>query len=119
MEIIYNIPKLRERRSELRSNQTKEEIILWKLLHEKKLGQKFRRQHGIGAYIADFYCPKKKLVIEIDGSQHEEKENKEYDEVRTKFFIGLEIEVIRFKNEEINNNLKQVISKIYEKLKEK
>ena len=79
-------------------------------LKNSQLGYKFRRQHSIGGYIADFYCPSKKLVIEIDGPQH--LKNKEYDEIRTEYFEGLGIKVIRFTNEEVATETKKVTKKI-------
>ena len=112
MKIINNIKNLYYRRKDLRNNSPSEEILLWLQLKDSQLGSKFRRQHSIGGYIVDFYCPSKKLVIEIDGPQHFTKENKEYDEVRTKFFGGLDIKVIRFNNTEINTSLDVVIQKI-------
>ncbi len=110
MTTIYNILKLKERRVVLRTNQTPQEILLWSMLRREKLGFKFRRQHSIGGYIVDFYCPNKKLVIEIDGSQHFI--NQEYDKNRSKYFEGLGIKVIRFTNSEINTNIDGVILKI-------
>ena len=82
------------------------------------MGIKFRRQHSIGGYIADFYCPLKKLVIEIDGSQHFEKEAEEYDKIRSDYFKGLDIKVLRFTNAEINTNMDGVVLKIQSKLYE-
>lgn len=96
----------------MRNNGTSEEILLWLRLKNSKLGSKFRRQHSIGGYIVDFYCPSKKLIIEVDGPEHFKKENKEYDEIRTKFFNGMNLKVIRFSNTEINTNLNIVIQKI-------
>jgi very-short-patch-repair endonuclease len=116
MTKVYNILKLKERRSKLRENQTPQEIILWSKLRREQLGFKFRRQHSVGGYIADFYCPAKKLIIEIDGSQHFEKNAKEYDKNRTKFFEGLDIKVLRFDNSEINTNIEGVILKIITEL---
>jgi very-short-patch-repair endonuclease len=112
MKTVNNIKSLLYRRKELRNNSTPEEILLWLRLKNSQLGSKFRRQHSIGGYIVDFYCPLKKLVIEVDGSQHLAKESKEYDEVRTKFFEGLDIKVIRFNNTEIHTNLEIVMQKI-------
>ena len=112
MKIINNIKNLYYRRKDLRNNGTSEEILLWLRLKNSQFGSKFRRQHSIGGYIVDFYCPSKKLVIEIDGSQHLAKENKEYDEIRTKFFEGLDIKVLRFTNKEINHKIEEVIQKI-------
>ncbi|MCX6751509.1 MAG: endonuclease domain-containing protein [Candidatus Nomurabacteria bacterium] len=116
MTKIYNISKLKDRRVDLRNKQTPQEILLWSRLRREQLGFKFRRQHSIGGYIVDFYCPAKKLVIEIDGSQHFEKESKEYDKIRSYYFKGLNIKVLRFTNEEINTNIDGVTQKIFSKL---
>ena len=115
MKTINNIKKLFDRRKELRNNSTPQEILLWQQLKNSQLGFKFRRQHSIGGYIADFYCPSKKLVIEIDGSQHFT--NKEYDEIRSKYLEGMSVRVIRFTNAEINTNISGVIDKITTELK--
>lgn len=112
MKSIHNIKKLISRRKELRNNSTAEEILLWLRLKNSQTGFKFRRQHSIGGYIPDFYCPAKKLVIEIDGSQHFKKENKEYDKVRTSYFAGLNIKVLRFTNLEISTETEKVLRKI-------
>lgn len=116
MKILNNRSSLLNRRKELRNNATPEEVLLWSKLKHSQLGFKFRRQHSIGGYIVDFYCPSKKLVIEIDGPQHLTKESKEYDKVRTKFFEGLNIRTIRFSNIEVNLNLNNVLKNIKEKL---
>lgn len=116
VKTLNNIKILYNRRKELRNNSTQEEILLWSRLKNSQLGSKFRRQHSIGGYIVDFYCPSKNLVIEIDGLQHFTKQNKEYDELRTKFLEGLDIKVIRFNNTEINKNLNLVIEKIKENI---
>ena len=116
MTVVYNILKLKDRRIELRDAQTPEETLLWSRLRREQLGFKFRRQHSIGGYIADFYCPSKKLIIEIDGPQHFKKENKEYDEIRSKFFEGLNIKVLRFTNAEIATETEKVVRKIKKEL---
>src|SRR6266536_6063321 len=67
---------------DLRRNMTTAEKVLWIYLRQGILGLKFRRQHPIGIYIADFYCHRVKLIIEVDGSIHDKKEVKEYDERR-------------------------------------
>ena len=85
MKIVHNITKLIERRKELRNKSTPEEILLWLRLKNSQTGFKFRRQHSIGGYIADFYCPSKKLIIEIDGPQH--LKNKEYDKIRSDYNV--------------------------------
>jgi very-short-patch-repair endonuclease len=116
MKIVNNISALFYCRKELRNNATLEETLLWSKLKHSQLGLKFRRQHSIGGYIVDFYCPAKRLVIEIDGSQHFRKESKEYDDIRTQFFKGLNIKVIRFNNAEISANLDEVLQKIITQL---
>ncbi|MEK7104535.1 MAG: endonuclease domain-containing protein [Patescibacteria group bacterium] len=116
MKTIHNIKKLLYRRKDLRNNSTSEEILLWLRLKNSQLGFKFRRQHSIGGYIVDFYCPSKKLVIEIDGKEHSKKENKEYDKIRTDYFAGLDINVLRFTNAEINTNIENVVDGIVNKL---
>ncbi len=94
---------------------TEPEIKLWQYLRNEQLGVKFRRQHSIGEYIADFYCTKLKLVIEIDGESHFNDEAIEYDSIRTNFFKSLGIEVIRFNNDEVMTNIEgvfEIIQKI-------
>ena len=63
-------------------------------------------------FIVDFYCNEKKLVVELDGDVHDEKINKEYDEARTAMLAGLNVIVLRFKNEDVTSNLKGVLRKI-------
>lgn len=116
MKTIHNIKKLISRRKKLRNNSTPEEILLWLRLKNSQTGFKFRRQHSIGGYIVDFYCPKKKLVIEIDGPQHFKKENREYDKIRSKYFEGLGIKVLRFTNEEVATETEMVVRKIKNEL---
>jgi very-short-patch-repair endonuclease len=105
--------KLYQYGRELRKESTKAEKLLWNDLRNRKLnGLKFRRQHPMDKFIADFYCHEKKLVIELDGDIHDEKVNKDYDEARTAMLEGLNVVVLRFKNEEVINNIKNVLKKI-------
>ncbi len=107
------IGKLYQYGRELRQELTKAEKLLWAELRNRKLnGLKFRRQHPLDKFIVDFYCNEKKLVVELDGAVHNEKINKEYDEARTALLAGLNIIVLRFKNEDVTNNLKEVLKKI-------
>lgn len=106
-----------ERRRELRKRSTVQEKKLWEELKNKKLGCKFRRQHSIGGYVADFYCAEKRLVIEIDGSYHDTVEYKEYDKVRDTFLHSLNHKILRFKNEEIDAYLEETLKKINLSLK--
>lgn len=94
----------------LRLNMTRAESLLWERLRRKQLGVRFKAQHPIGRFIADFYCHKKKIVIEIDGKIHEKQ--KEYDEGREAEMEKFEIKVIRFNNEEIFQDLDRVVERI-------
>jgi very-short-patch-repair endonuclease len=114
MTILYNKSKHLTKRLLLRRNQTPQESILWARLRRGQLGCKFKRQYSVGPYVLDFYCPTKKLAIEIDGSQH--LENKEYDQERTDYLSVLEIKVLRFWNNEINTNINGVVEKIISEL---
>lgn len=96
-----------EYRRDLRHRQTIEEKILWEELRNNKLGVKFRRQHAISEYVVDFYCPKYKLAIEIDGSIH--KERKKYDALRKEYMELLGIKTIRFWGGQIRNDLNSVL----------
>ena len=116
MTKVYNILKLKERRVQLRKSETLEEKILWAFLRRNQIGYKFRRQHSIGGYIVDFYCPEKKLVVEIDGPAHSKKENKEYDKVRENYLNSLSIKVLRFTNLEVNADPEKVAKRIKEGL---
>ena len=109
---IFNKSKFLTRRRELRKSLTPQELKLWFYLKGKKLGVKFRRQQGIGPYIADFYCKEKNLVIEIDGSRHVDE--KEYDKERNEYMQLLGIKVVRFWNSEIDKNLEGVLLKMRE-----
>lgn len=101
----------------LRNNMTKEEKELWyKFL--KRHSYRFLRQKIIENYIVDFYCPKARLVIELDGNQHYTKDGLEYDYIRTDLLNAYGLKVIRFKNDEINNNFIYVCDKINSSLEE-
>lgn len=112
MKNIFNKPFLRDVRKELRNKATPQERILWMYLRQSKTGFKFRRQQSIGTFIVDFYCKEKMLVIEIDGSQHDDYLKKEYDILRSEYLNSLGFTVLRFWNSEIDNNVEHVIGKI-------
>jgi len=117
MTVIYNKSKQKEKRRELRQKSTKTEIILWGILRNRQLGAKFRRQYSIGYYITDFCCPTKKVVIELDGEYHNEKEQIYYDNERQKTIEELGFKVLRFTNKEIEKELDKVIEKIKKYIK--
>ncbi len=102
----------------LRSSMTKAERSLWDRLSNNQLdGFKFRRQHPIGPYVADFYCHKARLVIEVDGKDHNQTERKQNDEVRDIEMKELGLKVIRVKNEEVLNDIDKVIKRILKELR--
>lgn len=96
---IFTRKDVRKLRKELRNNATEAEKRLWYLLKNKSLDSiKFRRQHSIGPYIMDFYCPSLKLCIELDGYGHETFEALQHDKKRTFFINYAGISVLRFSN---------------------
>lgn len=96
---IYNIKHLTTFRKELRNQLTPAEASLWKLLKNKQLdGRKFRRQHSVGNYILDFYCPEEQLAIELDGEGHFTLPQKLYDDERDLFLRSYNVKVLRFEN---------------------
>jgi len=99
---INNLQEYKIFRKSLRRNLTTAEAVLWKMLQKRKLdGRKFRRQHSIGKYILDFYCPNEKLAVELDGQGHFEMAHSEYDVERSEFLISKGIKVLRFENKSI------------------
>ena len=113
----YN-SKLKSRARDLRKQMTPQEKTLW-YNYLKTYPIHFYRQRSIGIYIADFYCAKAKLVVEIDGKQHYEKGAIGYDANRTQLFKKYGIEVIRFTNEEVTNHFESVCRMIDKKVKER
>ena len=75
---------------------------------------KFRRQHGIGRYIADFYCAERSLVIELDGDTHYTSDAQAYDRERDAFMQALDLTVLRFTNIDVFNNLEGVLARLLE-----
>lgn len=113
-ERIHNTPQKKQVRRELRQRQTPQEGLLWSILRNRGLGYKFKRQYSIGPYIADFFCAEKRLIIEVDGSQHIE--NQAYDNERTVYLEVMGCTVLRFWNNEVDKNTDGVIMKIRETL---
>ena len=103
-----------ERAKELRNRLTDSEALLWNHIKGKQLGVKFRRQHPISNYIADFYCHEIKLVIELDGSIHNLPEIASNDLERQRYLEEIGLTVLRFTNRELYHNLNQVLDKIQE-----
>ena len=110
-------PKIFGRAKQLHRNMTEAEAKLWKHLRANRMGDvHFRNQHAIGNYIVDFCSPRRKLIIELDGSQHLEQQ--EYDEERTGFLKSKGYTVLRFWNNDVMNNIESVLTVIWNTLKE-
>ena len=107
-------PKAQVNARALRRDMTDAERKLWSGLRSEQLGFKFRRQHPLGAYIADFACLEPKLIVELDGSQHAD--NQAYDMARDAFFISQGFEVLRYASNAPFQNLDGVLSAILHQL---
>ncbi len=117
MSLTYN-KKLIPYAKELRHNMTKQEKHLWyDFLCNYPI--RFQRQKTIDNYIADFYCSKAKLIIELDGSQHYTEEGEEHDQIRTDILERYGLEVIRFSNADVDKNFVGVCEAIDEKVKQR
>jgi len=102
-----------DQRRELRSHSTPAEATLWRQLKNNGAGgYKFRRQHGIGPYILDFYCPQLHLAVELDGTIHNESWQWQHDMVRDAFLWEQGITVLRFPNEVVWRNSEAIIDAI-------
>ena len=100
----------------LRHELTRSEKTLWRELRNRKLGGlKFRRQQPLDPYILDFFCSDKRLVVELDGGQHDIPEEREYDERRTAFLNKQGLVVLRFWNSQVRENLPHVLDVIRHK----
>ena len=109
--ICYNLvmKKNADLARELRKNQTPQEKKVWDMLRNHQIyGYEFRRQYPIGDYIVDFICREKKIIIELDGGQHNEPENIDKDKQRTTFLENKGYTVLRFWNNEVDNNIEGV-----------
>ena len=106
-------PAIKARAKTLRRPQTPMETRLWARLRDRQLeGHKFRRQHPIHRFIADFYCDDAKLVVEIDGDSHAEPEQAEHDMARTEWLVQHGYRVIRFTNEDVARRMDGVLGAI-------
>ena len=112
-ERLYTRKEKLPERKHLRNNSTAAESTLWKALRCRQIdGLKFRRQHSIGAYIMDFYCPEIKLCIELDVNVHDDYLQHHSDIIRTKFINEQGITIFRFSNECVYHNPDQIIEAI-------
>ncbi len=113
----YTRKSEREKRKVLRENMTYCERIVWLHLRKRQLGYRFLRQYSIDHYVVDFYCPKLKLAVEIDGDIHELPERKEYDGKREDYLKKYKITFVRITNEELSWNPDKAFEKIEEMIK--
>jgi very-short-patch-repair endonuclease len=115
--MLYYNKDLKGYSRQLRKDMTNAERLLWSRVRRKRLqGYQFYTQKIIGNYIVDFYCPKAKLVIEIDGGQHYEDKDIKKDNVRDDYLREQRLTVLRFSDREVFDNLDGVIERINENL---
>ncbi len=113
MPRIYTLTETKPRRRDLRQRSTQAERKLWAELRDGRFfGYKFRRQHGIGPYIVDFFCHELRLVIEVDGDSHFMDGAAEYDRVRQRWLENLNLRVVRFTNDDVLKNLDEVLNSL-------
>jgi len=114
------MPILFELARKLRDDQTEAEVFLWEqLAHLNQLKVRFRRQHPVLYFIADFYCHKAKLIIEVDGGYHDIPEQYQYDIDREHELEDLGLKVIRFTNEQVLYNIENTLKEIGEEVKKR
>jgi len=118
MIIRYN-KSLKSLASHLRSESTQSEISLWKYLKGKQLAYRFIRQKPIGEYIVDFYCKELCLAIELDGFSHHINETIEKDEKKEAYLKSLQIDLLRFEDAEVINDIENVIVVIIDYIEQK
>ena len=113
---VFNRRESKEFRQKNRSQGTEPEQKLWYHLRRNTLGVKFRRQHGIGSYIVDFYCPDKSLVVEVDGDSHYQPGARIYDNKRDQYLRSQGLTVLRFTNPEVTQNIEGVVGMIHDEI---
>lgn len=111
-KLVFNIHPLKLRRQSLRQKSTQAEKMLWERLRKENLGFKFFRQYSVEGYVVDFYCPDKRLAIEIEGSIHNLPDIRKYDDYRFKYLTAYNIKIVRFSNQEIYTRISYVITTI-------
>lgn len=101
-----------QKRRELRTHQTKAERLLWQRIRSNQLGVKFRRQYNIDYYIVDFYCHELRLIIEVDGLNHEEEEQKRKDTIRDNYLKKRGYIVLRYWNEKMMFDIEEILENL-------
>jgi very-short-patch-repair endonuclease len=116
--MFYDAPvSIFKKAAMLRRNQTRHERLLWDRLKANQiLGLRFKPQHPIDLFVVDFYCHQCKLVIEIDGESHLRKEEIFRDQIKTEILTNLGLMIVRFTNEEVENNIDFVIARLIDRI---
>lgn len=118
-QILFNQKQYTRNRKELRNTSPPAERLLWGYIKNKQIiGHKFRRQFGIGRYVVDFYCPKLRLVIEVDGDIHFQGSAERSDAARQRFIESLGLKVLRFLNTDVYKNIDGVVLTIQKTVEE-
>jgi very-short-patch-repair endonuclease len=119
MTLNFNKKKEQEKRRYLRKNMSKSEVLLWSKLKNKQMhGERFLRQYGVDQYVLDFYCPRLKLAIEVDGDSHFVPGAEEYDKSRQEYIETFGIRFLRFTNIDVCENLDGVCQVVFNKIEE-
>jgi very-short-patch-repair endonuclease len=114
MTKLFNTKETKKIRRELRKQPISAERVLWSRLRKKQLGCRFNRQYGIGKFVVDFYCAEKKIVVEIDGATHGTEAEIRHDLKREKFLKNLGLNIKRYTNRNVFDDLDLVVGDIYE-----
>ena len=118
MTLHFNKKEIQKLRRLLRTNMTFTEKIVWMYLRKRQMKERFIRQYSVDNYIIDFYCPKLKIAIEIDGDVHVQERQKKYDKIRQEYLEQLGIKFVRIKNDELFDNPNKAFERIEKKIKE-
>ena len=117
MKFLRNDPELKDRRRELRRNQTEAEKAFWAHVRNRQFhGVRFFRQYSVGPYILDFYCSGLKLAVELDGGRHNLRENMVYDAARSDYLAANDIKVLRFWNHDVLMDIESVLARLEERI---
>jgi very-short-patch-repair endonuclease len=120
MTKAFNKKEYKNRRRSLRRNMPKSEAILWsKLKNKQMLGERFLRQYSVDRYIIDFYCPRLKLAIEVDGDSHFASGVVDYDKERQEHIENYGIHFMRFTNADVCENIDGVCQAICDEIERK
>ena len=114
---IFNQLSNKSFRKDLRNEMPSAERILWNHLRKRQLLDfKFRRQHGVGPYVVDFFCPALRLVVEVDGDSHFRLKEQEHDKKRDEYLKHVKLHVVRFTNDQIYQDLEEVLRELANKI---